>query len=104
MRDEGRDVVPLDLRPVARRADDLYVAAAELGRFEDRLAAAAAGGDGSLATQRAGLDIAPRDRDPRDIVEAEGELSRGKRALLRADPSAHSSRLPHAPSRTLGPS
>ena len=36
----------------------------------------------------AGHDIAAGDRDPRDIVQAEGELGGAKRALLGADAEA----------------
>ena len=42
VRDQLADPVPLDRRSVAARAQDLDVAAAQLGGFEDRLAAAAA--------------------------------------------------------------
>ena len=54
----------LDRRAVAAAAQDLDVAAAELGGFEDRLPAAAAGRADDIAA-------APGHRDPRDLVEPE---------------------------------
>ena len=47
---------------------DFDIAAAELGGFEDRLAAAAAGGDGGVALQFRARSVAARDRDLRDVL------------------------------------
>ena len=67
-----------DRATVAAAADDLDVASAELGGFEDRLPTSAAWG----ADRRV---RAADHRDPRDLVEAELVLRGGERALLGAE-------------------
>ena len=62
---------------VAVGAEDLDVAAAQLGRFEDRLAAPAARGDRRAAGQRVARSVAARDRDSGDVVVPERRLRRG---------------------------
>ena len=64
----------LNLPTIAIRAQDFDVAAGQLRRFEDRLAAAAAWGDDLLAIECAGLDSPAGDRNPGDIPKAEGQL------------------------------
>ena len=75
MREERRDGVAFGA--VGSGADDFDVDARQLGRFEDRLAAATARGDGGVVGQR-------DHRDPRDLVEPEGDLRGGQRGLLGA--------------------
>src|SRR6185369_1446901 len=81
VRDERSDGEALDLCAVAVRTKDLDVAAAQLSRLEDRLAAAAArGADDCSGPASHG--------DPRDLVEPERVLRRCERALLRAEAEA----------------
>src|SRR5690348_10173073 len=72
------DPVAHHRRSVPARAENPDVAAAELRRFEDRLAAAAA----RRAHRR---PVAARNRDLRDLAEPERHLRRRQRALLGTD-------------------
>src|SRR4249919_1393990 len=81
VRDQLGDDVAFNRRAVATGAEDFDVAAAELRRLEDRLAAAATGSaDGGIA--------AADDRDPGDLVEPECMLRGSQRALLGAQAKA----------------
>src|SRR5688500_10748238 len=80
----------------------LEVAAAALGRLEDRLAAAAARRDDARAGQLAArADMAAGDRDAGDPVEPERLLGRGQRGNLGADAEPEAGILHVRPERNL---
>ncbi len=83
--DEGRQHQPLDLGAVAACAKDLEIATGEVAGFEQSLTAAAAGGDAMVAGERVARAVAAGDRDAGDVLEAEGVLGGGQRALFGAD-------------------
>ena len=92
MREECRDGVAFGA--VGTGADDFDVDARQLGRFEDRLAAATA--------RRDGLNAGQRDhREARDLVEPEGDLRGGQRGLLGAQAKREAGVFDIGPDRDL---
>ena len=71
MGDQVEDAVAVETAAVARTAQDLDVAMAELRRFQDRLPAPAARRDGAGPCKLVARSVAARDRDSRDLIETD---------------------------------